>query len=671
MSSISRAVIFPLLLCALLASGCSAFGNEGRDLASAQEPPGQAAGHVASRWADGLSWSANGPVPSIVVDQFGYREREHKVAVLRRPMTGYDRGTRYIPGDRILLVDAATEVPVLTGRASAWHAGSEDAASGDRAWWFDFSSVTAPGRYYVLDPDNGIRSPEFVIDDAVYHAVLDQAVRSFFYQRAGHDKPAALAGSAWADAASHLGPGQDGEARSWLSKDDVASQRDLRGGWYDAGDYNKYTAWHAGYLIALLRTYHENPGAVGDDLRIPESGNGVSDLLDEIAWGLSWLVRMQQTDGSVLCVQGLDAASPPSEAHGPSFYGPGTTNATLKASAAFAYAAYVFAASGVPALAAQSTELTRRATSAWTWADANPAVTYFNNDESRQPGSAGLAAGQQETDDRGRAASKVEAAVHLFGLTGQGRYRTFVESNYQSYLPTGSQSQWTVTEQETLLHYASLPGVAAQVASRIRTDFQSALESGSHFLAAVRESPDPYRAPIEQYTWGSNQSKAAVGRMLGLATAYGFDPEVAAPALAAAAGYVHYLHGVNPLGLVYLTNVSAVGAEHSARTLFHAWFTHGSPWDSVTPSSPGPAPGFVVGGPNPLYSVDPCCDHTPPCGLAGGSSSCSMDLTPPRGQPPMKSYLQFNDGWPVKSWEITENSNGYQVQYIRLLAMFA
>ena len=50
---------------------------------------------------------------------------------------------------------------------------------------------------------------------------------------------------------------------------------------------------------------------------------------------------------------------------------------------------------------------------------------------------------------------------------------------------------------------------------------------------------------------------------------------------------------------------------------------------------------------------------------------CDLSLTPPLGQPPMKSYLQFNDGWPANSWEITENSNGYQVQYIRLLAMFA
>lgn len=29
-----------------------------------------------------------------------------------------------------------------------------------------------------------------------------------------------------------------------------------------------------------------------------------------------------------------------------------------------------------------------------------------------------------------------------------------------------------------------------------------------------------------------------------------------------------------------------------------------------------------------------------------------------------------NDGWPLNSWPITENSNGYQTAYIRLLARY-
>ena len=148
-----------------------------------------------------------------------------------------------------------------------------------------------------------------------------------------------------------MGPGQDPETRPWqarrrLSASDTSEIKDLHGGWYDAGDYNKYTSWTARNVIVLLRAYSENPTAFGDDTGIEESGNGVPDILDEVKWALDWLMRMQNTDGSLLCVQGLDQASPPSAATGPSYYGPATTAASLMGAAAFAYAAKTYSARG-------------------------------------------------------------------------------------------------------------------------------------------------------------------------------------------------------------------------------------------------------------------------------------------------------------------------------------
>ena len=91
-------------------------------------------------------------------------------------------------------------------------------------------------------------------------------MRTYFYQRAGFKKTAETAGSDWADAASHMGPGQDPQTCPWQSRrqlsDSEASQiKDLRGGWFDAGDYNKYTSWTARNAIVLLRAYSENPTA--------------------------------------------------------------------------------------------------------------------------------------------------------------------------------------------------------------------------------------------------------------------------------------------------------------------------------------------------------------------------------------------------------------------------
>jgi len=138
----------------------------------------------------------------------------------------------------------------------------------------------------------------------------------------------------------------------------------------------------------------------------------------------------------------------------------------------------------------------------------------------------------------------------------------------------------------------------------------------------------------------------------------------------AASRYVHYIHGTNPLSLVYLTNMSAHGAESSANEIFHTWFADGSAmWDRAGTSTYGPPPGFLAGGPNPGYDWDACCPSN--CGGAANNAICtSTPITPPKGQPAQKAYKDFNTGWPLNSWAVTENSDGYQVAYIRLLSKF-
>lgn len=621
-------------------------------------------------WDEGLTVGPNGPIPVIVVDQFGYRPNDPKVAVLRDPREGFDAAVDFTPGNTIHLVSSPSNQVVKTGTATPWRNGNVDLLSGDAAWTFDFSEVTRPGTYFVFDEQSGRRSPDFEIKEDVYRQVLRHAFRTFFYQRAGFEKKAEFATTAWADGASHLGPDQDGEARSWLDQGNTQTAKDLRGGWYDAGDYNKYTSWHTRYIINLLRTFAFYPDAFGDDFGIPESGNGVPDVLDEVAFGVDWLRRVQNDDGSLLCVQGLATGSPPSSATEPSYYGPPTTAATLSGAAAFAYAARIFSARTEPAFVQLASELQERAVRAWQWADANPAVTYYNNDESKQEGSANLAAGQQEVDDDTRLALKVEAAAYLFERTGEAVYRDFVDANYKTATPNYL-SHWQVDRHEAVLDYAAQTGATPAVAQDIRATFSRLFLGNNGFLAKARNQEDPYRSSIDVYTWGSNNSKAAAGRLLLLNGEYQIDPESIAASTAAATDYVHYVHGANPLGLVYLTNMGEAGAEHSAKTLYHTWFSYTSDnWSEVSPTTPGPAPGFLVGGPNPMYEVDGCCTDGTECYGSPDFEFCSLPLNPPLMQPDAKAYLQFNLGWPANSWAVTENSNGYQTQYIRLLAAF-
>src|SRR5215813_3192734 len=385
--------------------------------------PGDSKSSTDTTWSQDLTLDVNGPIPVIVVDQFGYPTNASKIAVIRDPQTGYDNAAHFTPGTTYAVVDKSTGKITKQGPPPAWNGGATDNVSGDKVWWFDFSDVTIPGTYTVVDVDKGLRSVEFEIDDRVYRNVLKHAVRMYFYQRAGFKKTAETAGSDWADAASHVGPGQDPQSRpwranGWLSKSQASQIKDLRGGWFDAGDYNKYTSWTARNVIVLLRAYDENQKAFGDDSGIAESGNGIPDILDEVKWGLDWLERMQNFDGSLLCIQGLDHASPPSAAAGPSYYGAATTAASLMGAAAFAYAAKIYSARAEGILRRYGNNLATRSKGAWDWATANPRVLYYNNDDIRQPGSRGLAAGQQEVDDAERLSTKFEAAVYLYELTG-------------------------------------------------------------------------------------------------------------------------------------------------------------------------------------------------------------------------------------------------------------
>lgn len=598
----------------------------------------------------------------ITVDQFGYLPDSKKTAVIRDPQIGFDSMETFQPGANYAVFNKETGEKVLTGTPVKWQNGATDASSGDKAWWFDFSAIKNVGKYYILDVDSNLRSYEFEIREDIYSNVLVQAVRSFFYQRSGFAKQATFAGAEWADGASHL---QDKTARDFLKKTDATTETNVSGGWYDAGDFNKYTNWTANYVTDFMKAFLENPGVWGDDYNIPESGNHIPDILDEAKWGIDHLLRLQRPDGSLLCVVGASHASPPSAAKGATYYGTPNTSGTLNSSAAFAIASKVYRSVGMKTYA---DSLERSAIRAWDWAIANPNVIYNNN----QGNTAGLAAGNQETDDYGRFMAKMEAAEFLYEITGEQKYKAFFESNYNNV----HLMQWSfaypfeTTNQEILLYYSALPGISPTVKTNILNKYKSAMEGADNF-PAITGKKDPYLAHLKDYTWGSNSTKSGQGLMYTSYIFYNVNSLKNAQAKEAAEVYIHYLHGVNPLNLVYLSNMYKFGAENSVNEFYHSWFTNGSAkWDRVGKSTYGPAPGFLTGGPNPSYDWDGCCPGG--CGSSTSNASClSESVTPPKGQPKQKSYKDFNTSWPLNSWSVTENSCGYQINYIRLLAAFA
>ncbi len=603
----------------------------------------------------------------IVVDQFGYLPESEKIAVIGCPEIGFDAEETYTPGNTFAVINANTHTEIFSDTISSWKNGAIDSTSGDKVWYFDFSKLTEDGSYYILDKENNYASFPFSVSEDVYKNALKHAFRTFFYQRAGFAKEKPYAEEGWVDSASHIGKGQDTECRNFLDKDNPATEKDVHGGWYDAGDYNKYTNWTADYIHYLLLAYEENPSAWTDDCNIPESGNGIPDIIDEVKFGLEHLLRLQFEDGSLIAVVGVSHGCPPSTGKDPSYWGGPSTSATLSGAMAYAYGAKVL--KEFDADFAQKLE--KAAIQAWNWAKKNPDVLFYNN--SAEHGTQGLAAGQQEVDDLARIEKKIHASMRLFDLTKKEEYKQFFEENYTQARMIAWQLVFPFGEanQDMLLYYSKLPDANEKIASQIQSIYKKGVDT-IYNLFAIRDQTDAYFAYQKDYVWGSNGTKSKQGNIYHNLITYDISPttEIETNFKNLAARYIHYLHGVNPLNFCYLTNMNSRGASKSVTEVYHEWFQEGSEkWDKAGVSTYGPAPGFIVGGPNPAYSWDACCPDD--CDSEANNAKCfELDVSVITNQPALKSYMDFNHGWPLNSWAITENSCGYQVQYLRLLSKF-
>lgn len=618
--------------------------------------------HLILVWTFFLKASPTVTVQFIKTDQFGYQQNAQKIAVISNPITGYNNSTPFNPGSSYQVRDWTTDAIVYTSTITPWNSGATQTQSGDKAWWFDFSSVTAIGSYYIYDVTNNVGSYRFEINDCVYNTVLTQAVRMFYYARCGTPKSSTNATAAWADGTCHANTQQDLDCRLY-NNTAISTSKNLSGGWHDAGDYNKYVNFTWSTLTDLLLAYEENPLVWTDNYNIPESGNGVPDILDEIKYELDWLLKMQQPNGSVLSVVGGGAVSPPSADVAYRRYGPANTSAALTCAAMFALAAMQYTTA---AQTAYSNQLNAAAVNAYTWAVANPSVTFNNTGL--------LAAGEQEIAAYDLAARKVCAAIYLYALTGNASYKTFVDANYANV----HLLLWTFAypfegpEQDALLYYTKTPGATPAVKTAIINAYVASMSTNNaDNLPAYTNKTDAYRAWLSNnnYTWNSNQTKSKQGNMFLSMNQYSLNAANANNYKNAASGFVHYFHGVNPNSKTYLSNMGSYGAENSVSQFYHAWFHDGSSlWDEVGVSTYGPAPGYIPGGPNPGYALDACCPGS--CGNPTVNALCTTNVTPPMGQPIQKSYKDFNNDWPLNSWTVTEAGIYTNAAYVRLLSKY-
>ena len=153
-----------------------------------------------------------------------------------------------------------------------------------------FTDFKEPGTYVIKTASSG-ESYQFTIAKDVYKDALRASVLMLYTQRCGCEVTDKI-GEEYKD---FVHPEcHTGEALIYGTDKKI----DVSGGWHDAGDYGRYVAPGAKAVADLLMTY-EDTGYKSDKLGIPESGNGVPDILDEARYELEWMLKMQDENGGV------------------------------------------------------------------------------------------------------------------------------------------------------------------------------------------------------------------------------------------------------------------------------------------------------------------------------------------------------------------------------------
>jgi hypothetical protein len=313
----------------------------------------------------------------------------------------------------------------------------------------------------------------------------------------------------------------------------------------------------------------------------------------------------------------------------------------------FAHASYVF--EKFPALSAQALGLHARAVAAW--------KNYQGQPDKQVHCDTGVVhAGNADMTAQDQSAEAVVASVYLFAISGDAQYDSYLKAHYRELRPyhDAGWSRYAPEQGEALLFYTTLPQADPQLRAAILADKLNDIKAAADVYGA--QAMDLYRAymPDAQYHWGSNNPHAQYGNTNMDVLTYEVDANNPASYRERALGVLHYFHGVNPFGMVYLSNMYAYGATRSVDEIYHAWFAADTPWSDALKSRCGPAPGYVPGGPN----------------VQAAQAGVPATLTPPVNQPPQKSFKVWNIGSPENSWAITEPGIYYQSAYIELLSKF-
>ncbi len=316
---------------------------------------------------DAARWS-----PAVHVNQVGYVPSLPKKATI-----GYylgSMGEMIVPAPQSFqLLDEASGKIVFTGRLTLRRdqGYTYTIKPYQRVWEADFSDFKVAGQYRLQVPGLGTSFP-FAVNDGVATAFARTYALGLYHQRCGAEN--ALPFSRFTHAACHVAAAdvptasftkmqarlaemssnfQSNPRHTAPQLKDTASSLypfvhqgkvSVSGGHHDAGDYSKYTINSAQLIHHLIFAADSFAGVAAlDNLGLPESGDGQSDILQIAKWEADFLAKMQDDDGGFYFLvypreREYENNVLPDQGD-PQIVFPKTTSATAAATAALAQAA--------------------------------------------------------------------------------------------------------------------------------------------------------------------------------------------------------------------------------------------------------------------------------------------------------------------------------------------
>lgn len=467
-----------------------------------------------------------------------------------------------------------------------WHGVASETVlnpvSGKPRQIIDFTYFDKPGTY-TLYVDNGLSTfmCPFTIAEHPYSELTRKALRAFYYQRASMDIVEPYA-EGYERKAGHPDDHVLVHASAATAERPEGTVISSPGGWYDAGDYNKYIV-NSGFTMGVWLMAYEMNKAYFDTLalNIPESGSPVPDMLAEAMYNIRWMLTMQDTDGGVyhkLTEANFEGFIRPDECQKTRYVVLKTTAAALDFAATMALAARVYAPyeDVYPGFVAEATEAAKRA---YAWAEANPAV-YYDQPKMNEEYKPEITTGAYDDFDVND--EFYWAATELYLLTGDEAF----QNDALKWKPADfTPAVWgNVGELATLEWFMHPEAIKDELIVPQWHQFFAHLQPYLDEADALSVYRSPYGNREDDFYWGCN-SEGCCWR--GIECLYAYRLTGDEKYRINAERCMNYILGQNATGYCYVTGFGSkpVCHPHHRLSYSHPKGTH---------------PGFLAGGPNPM-----------------------------------------------------------------------